>query len=341
MSSISTDSLPYFDPAVDRRVALITGGNSGIGYYTVLQLYLHGYVVYIAGRSRSRVLKSIKELKEKANTITKDYEIQNANTNLTSPKRCLGELVYLEIDLSSLSSVIAAVDTFSNMELKLNLLINNAGAMAVPYALTRDNFEIQLQTNFVSPFLLTTKLLPLLERTADLYPSTEPPRVVYLSSIGHKFAIRFFSLNTSFNYRPNLLFTWLRYGMAKTAGIHFMKMLALRNPKILCMLVHPGFVMNTNLFTYWTRLPIIGILFWCFFQIFGYFLGVSNDEGSDAIIKCCLEPKLSLENDNGKYFVTGGIEAEPSKVASNMDYAARTWIWTVHELSERGITIPN
>ena len=47
MSSISTDSLPYFDPAVDRRVALITGGNSGIGYYTVLQLYLHGYVVYI------------------------------------------------------------------------------------------------------------------------------------------------------------------------------------------------------------------------------------------------------------------------------------------------------
>ncbi|KAK6457149.1 uncharacterized protein RJT20DRAFT_37499 [Scheffersomyces xylosifermentans] len=330
------NSLPYLNPTQDRRVALITGGNSGIGYYTVLQLYLHGYIVYIAGRSRSRVLKSIKELKERATSIRSAYTSQQS-----SSERFLGDLVYLEIDLSSLASVLSAVEAFKNMESKLNILINNAGAMAVPFALTKDNFEIQLQTNFISPFLLTTKLLPMLERTADLYSSSEPPRIIYLSSVGHQIALKFFGLSNNFNHRPNFLFTWLRYGVAKTAGIHFMKMLALRNPKVLCMSVHPGFVMNTNLFSYWTRLPLIGILFWCFFQIFDYFFGVSNEEGSYATIKCCLDPSLTLEKDNGKYFVTGGVEAEPSRVASNMDYAARTWIWTVHELSDRGITIPN
>ncbi|ODV79801.1 NAD(P)-binding protein [Suhomyces tanzawaensis NRRL Y-17324] len=333
---LKTDQLPYLNPVTDRRVALITGGNSGIGFYTVLELYLHGYVVYIASRSKSRVLKSIKELKREARAIRLQYTAQQ----LTS-ERYLGELYFLEIDMVSLQSVLQAVETFNTLENHLNLLINNAGVMSLPYSLTVDKLEIQLQINYVSPFLLTTKLLPLLEKTADAYPNIEPPRIVHLSSIGHQFAIKYFDMNSTFHYQPNVLFTWFRYGLAKTAGIHFMKLLALRNPKILCLSVHPGFVMNTNHFTYWTRLPIIGMVFWCLFQIFGFFFGVSNEEGAYATIKCCLDPRLTLENDNGKYFATGGVELEPSRVARNMDYAARTWIWTVHQLSERGITIPN
>ncbi|KAK6465356.1 hypothetical protein DFJ63DRAFT_310453 [Scheffersomyces coipomensis] len=332
----ATDSLPYLNPNQDRRVALITGGNSGVGYYTVLHLYLHGYIVYIAGRSRSRVLKSIRELKQDATAIRSTYTSQQS-----SSERFLGDLFYLEIDLSSLASVIAAVENFKQLESNLNILINNAGAMALPYALTQDGFDIQIQTNFIAPFVLSTKLLPLLENTADRFPSIDPPRIIYLSSVGHQLCLRYFNMNSTFNYKPNFVFTWLRYGLAKIAGIHFMKMLALRNPKILCMSVHPGFVMNTNLFSYWTRLPIIGIMFWCLFQIFGYFFGVSNEEGANAIIKCSLDPTLTVEKDNGKYFATGGKESEPSKIAQNMDFAARTWIWTIHQLSERGISIPS
>ena len=52
-----------------------------------------------------------------------------------------------------------------------------------------------------------------------------------------------------------------------------MKMLTLRNPKVLFLTVHPGLVMNTNLFSYWTRLPIVGIIFWFAFYLFGYFSG--------------------------------------------------------------------
>lgn len=336
MTGFNPESIPYINPNVDRRIALITGGNSGIGWYTVLQLYLHGYIVYIAARSKSRVNSSISELKEEATNIRLKYTSQQS-----SSERFLGELHFLEIDLLSLSSVLKAVDTFRSREKHLNILINNASIMALPYSVTQDGFEIQMQTNYVSPFLLTTKLLPLLENTSDFHPKSGPPRIIYLSSIGHQLAFKYFNLNSTFNYKPNILFTWFRYALAKTCGIHFMRMLALRNPKILCVSVHPGFVMNTNLFAYWTRLPIIGILFWCFFQIFGYLFGVSTEQGSSAIVRCCLDPKLTLEDDNGKHFTTNGVESEPSKIARDMNFAARTWIWTVQELSERKISIPN
>lgn len=336
MTSFDPESICYFNPSVDRRVALITGGNSGIGWYTVLHLYLHGYIVYIAARSKSRVNTSINELKEEATILRLKYTAQQS-----SSERFLGELCFLEIDLLSLKSVLNAVEMFKSREKHLNILINNASVMVLPYSVTQDGFEIQMQTNYISPFLLTTKLLPLLENTSDTYPKNDPPKIIYLSSIGHQLAFKYFNLNSTFNYRPNIVFTWFRYALAKTCGIHFMKMLALRNPKILCMSVHPGFVMNTNLFAYWTRLPIIGILFWCLFQIFGYLFGVSSEQGSYAIVRCCLDSKLSLEQDNGKHFTTNGTESEPSKVARNMNFAARTWIWTVQELSERKINIPN
>lgn len=330
-------TLPYFNPNTDRRVAIVTGGNSGIGLFTVLHLYLHGYIVYIAGRSKSRVSKAISEIKEAANIKSLQY------TSSESLSRYTGELFFLDIDLLDLNSVIRAAEIFKSLESSLHILVNNAGVMALPFSITKDGFEIQLQTNYIAPFLFTTRLLPLLEKTANTSikgtNGNITPRIVFLSSVGHHFAFRYFNMNSHFNYWPNILFTWFRYGIAKTADIHFMKMLALRNPKILCLLVHPGFVMNTNLFAYWTRLPIIGIVFWCLFQIFGYFFGVTNEEGSMATLKSCMDPDLKVDKDNGKYFATGGVETSPSRVASNMDYAARSWIWTVKELSDRGITI--
>lgn len=327
---IDPDSYPYLDPSKDRRVALITGGNSGVGYYTVLHLYLHGYIIYIAGRSKSRVTKLIIELNETATLIRLEYLEQDLKT------RFLGELHFLEIDLIKLISVQQAVSQFRLLEDKLHILINNAGVMGLAYELTEDKFEIKLQTNYISPFLLTTSLLPLLDKAFTI---ETPPRIIHLSSLGHKFAPKYFSMDSKLNFRPNFIFTWLRYAKAKIAGIHFMKMLALRNPQILSMSVHPGLVMNTNLFTYWTRLPIIGIVFWILFQIFGYFFGITPEQGANAVIKCCLDPNLTLEACNGKYFAKGEL-SEPTKVANDMDYAARTWIWTVRELALRGFTIP-
>jgi len=331
-SHFDPTSLPYHNPKKIRRVALITAGNSGVGWYTALHLYLHGYVVYLAGRSKVRCQNLIKTLVEEAAAIRADYDEDQQNI------RILGELHYLEIDLASLASVLRAVSTFRNLEKHLNILVNNADVSVLPYTVTPDGFDVQLQTNYVSPFLLTTKLLPLLECSADLYPHLEAPRVIYISLVAHKIILGYFNLNACLNYHPNFFFTWIRYSIAKTAGIHFMRMLALRNPRVLCMSVHPGFIMHTNYFSYWTRLPIIGIVFWLFFELFGFLFGVTVEEGSHALVKCSLDPELTPENDNGSHFAYNN-KAEPSRIARNMDYAARSWIWTVHQLGKRHIDI--
>ncbi|KAI3403634.2 hypothetical protein KGF56_003561 [Candida oxycetoniae] len=333
-SAPDIDSFRYLNPNKDRRVAIITGGNSGIGFFTVLHLYLHGYIIYIAGRTKFQFSKLGKELHLKAMQIRQQYQPQEL-----LQERYLGELNYLELDMTNLQSIIRAVESFKYREDYLHLLINNAEVIALPYTLTQDNFDIQLQTDFIAPFLLTMKLLPILERTSDEFPDIENPRVIYLSSTGHRFAIKSFNLSSPMNYRLDFIFTWLRYGIAKTAGIHFMKMLSLRNPKILFLCIHPGFAMNTDLFTFWTSLPIIGVLFWCFFKTFAWFLGITSEQGATKVLRTSLNPNLTVEENNGKYYDSQGREAQPSRVASNMDYAARTWIWTIRELNERGIKL--
>lgn len=320
------ETLPYHNPKTVRRTALITAGNSGVGWHAVLHLYLHGYVVYVAGRSKLRGAASIAAAKQQAEEITASY------TPEAQASRFTGELHYLELDLASLPSVRAAARALGNLEENLTILINNAGVLAPPYSVTGDGFEVQLQTLHVAPFLLTLSLLPLLERTLQV--DTQPPRVIYVSSATHRLAMINVSPGRALHYRPNVVFSWLRYAVAETAGIHFIRMLALRNPRILCLLVDPGLVMQTNYFTSWTRLPIIGIVFWCLFQLIAFFFGVSANAAAYLLLQACLDTELRPENDSGAHF-SRHIKAEPLRVARDMNLAARSWIWTTHQLAKR------
>lgn len=318
-------SLPYYNPAVERKVAIVTGGNSGIGWYTVLHLYMHGFTVYIFGRNSGETKKAIDEITEEAK---RRY---SKNTSLNAISASMGDIIYMHIDLSDLKCVDRASKKFLKLENRLDVLVNNAAVMALPFEITKDGFEIQLQTNYIAPFLLSRRLLPLLQEAHG--------RLITLSSLGHNLEQVYWSMDQTFKYKPNMIFTWFRYAMAKTAVIQFTKMLAIKYPDVLCLSIHPGLVMNTNLFSYWTRLPIVGMFFWIFFQLVGYFFGVSNEEGSIATIRCALSPDLSVEKDNGKYFTTGGAESKPSRIANNVDNAASTWIWTIHQLRDRGFAV--
>lgn len=347
MSNFDPNLLPYFNPSCERRVCLITGGNSGIGFYTVLHLYLHGYTVYLAGRNKGRVLAAIESIKLEAKDRRSKY------TPLQLTKRFLGSLHHLQIDLLSLDSVEEAGKTFRNLEKSLHLLILNAGIMAVPYSKTNDGYEVQLQTSYISHFLLTDRLIDLMtsnqsdEEARNSSNGTEitmnkfgakvkDPRIIFLSSIGHWFTPFHFSLNSQFNYHPNIFFTLLRYGMAKCAGIQFAKSLARRHPSVLSVSVHPGIVLNTNLFSHLTNLPLIGTIYWILFQIFDWFTGVSNEEGSYATLKCALSDDLYTSRDNGKYFITYGVESTPSWIASNEKYGNESWAWTIEHLKQTG-----
>ncbi|SCV05825.1 LANO_0H16006g1_1 [Lachancea nothofagi CBS 11611] len=323
MADFDLNSLPYYNLQKDRKVALVTGGNSGIGWFTVLHLYMHGFAVYVAGRNSSRVSRAIKDIKKEAKARIEKLDPKDRHS--------VGELRFLSLDLTQLKTVEKATKKFRSLEASLDVLINNAGVMALPFSVTEDGFEIQLQTNYIAHFLLAMQLLPSIKRCRG--------RVISVSSIGHNLELSYFSLAQSFNYKPNIIFTWMRYAMAKTASIQFAKMLAIKHPTVLCMSVHPGLVMKTNLFSYWTRLPIVGIFFWFYFQLVGYFFGVSNEQGSVATLKAALSTELQREWDNGKYLTTGGKESKPSYVANNLDNAASTWLWTVHELRDRGYDV--
>lgn len=171
-------------PDLHGRVYVVTGGNAGMcvqcytpprasltqqvlnrGKATVVGLASHGARVYMGARSEAKALGAI-------STIRK--ELPSA------------DVVFLPLDLSSLSSVVAAAETVKRKETALHGLVNNAGIMGVPFARTADGFETQWQTNYVGHALLTHHLLPLLHATADAVgPAKDAVRIVNVTSDGH------------------------------------------------------------------------------------------------------------------------------------------------------------
>ncbi|KAJ6326744.1 hypothetical protein OIU78_013767, partial [Salix suchowensis] len=103
----------------------------------------------------------------------------------------------MELDLSSMSSVREFASKYKSSGFPLNILINNAGIMASPYMLSKDNIELQFATNYLSHFLLTNLLLDNMKNTAR--ESNREGRIVNLSSSAHRHpfpgGIRFDSIN--------------------------------------------------------------------------------------------------------------------------------------------------
>ncbi|KEY70834.1 hypothetical protein S7711_08533 [Stachybotrys chartarum IBT 7711] len=147
-------------PDLTGYIAIVTGGNGGIGYETTKQLALRNARVYIASRSAPRVQEAIEKMKSEA------------GKNL--------DLHFLQIDLQDLKSVKAAASNFP--EERLDILINNAGVMNVPYKLTGDGYETQWQVNYLAPHMFTTGLLPKLLSTAAASGDKNRVRVVHVTS---------------------------------------------------------------------------------------------------------------------------------------------------------------
>ena len=118
--------------------------------------------VYVGGRSQEKVSQAIYQMNESAGRKL--------------------DLHFLKMDLNDLKSVKAAARNFQQMEKRLDILINNAGIMATPFALTGDGYESQWQVNYLAPFVLTASLLPLLLASAAETQTRERVRVVNLSS---------------------------------------------------------------------------------------------------------------------------------------------------------------
>jgi len=151
-------------PDLTGKVAIVTGGNTGIGRATCKYLLIHNSKVYMACRSQEKAEASIVELKAE----TKKDDIH-----------------FLKLDLADLESVKAAAAEFQSKEPRLHMLFNNAGVMSSPMSmLTKQGFDLQFGTNVIGPAYFTKLLLPTLLETAKTAPDGKV-RVINTSSNGH------------------------------------------------------------------------------------------------------------------------------------------------------------
>ncbi len=218
MSKRSTPWTIQDIPSQEGRIAVITGANSGLGYHTTLGLSERGARVIMACRNL--------EKGEKARTLIEQ-----------SHPAVLPEV--WELDLANLSSVEAFAVRYSGRFRKLDLLINNAGLMAIPYHRTRDGFEMQFGVNHLGHFALTARLWPLLLHTPRA-------RIVNVSSAAHHLGkIRYHDIHWERGYRK-----WRAYGMSKLANLLFTMELTRKldtgEDGPIAVSAHPGYA-NTEL----------------------------------------------------------------------------------------------
>ncbi|KAK8656106.1 hypothetical protein V6N13_108665 [Hibiscus sabdariffa] len=147
--------------------ALVTGASSGIGAETARVLALHGVHVVMGVRN----VAAGRDVKE---AILK--EIPTAKVDA------------IELDLSSMASVRKFASDFNSSGRPLNLLINNAGIMATPFMLSKDNIELQFATNHIGHFLLTHLLLDTMKKTAR--ESNIEGRIINVSSEAHLYSYK-------------------------------------------------------------------------------------------------------------------------------------------------------
>ena len=191
-------------------------GNNGLGLETCRQLAKHNPHIYLAARTPSKAEAAIADIKG---------TVPNAN------------ITYLQLDLASLESVKKAANTFNAESDKLDILINNAGVMALPASTTKDGYEIQFGTNHIGHFFFTKLLMPTLQRTAE---DKRDVRIVNLSSKGHELPPKGGLALKDARSNMDSYNTWVRYGQSKLANLLFTRELSRRYPAIKSMALHPG-----------------------------------------------------------------------------------------------------
>ncbi|MEC4014749.1 oxidoreductase [Streptomyces sp. H27-D2] len=216
------------------RTAIVTGANSGIGYVTARELARRGARVVLACRDETRGRDAEERMREEV------------------PK---ARLRFAPLDLADLASVRAFAGWYdkvgfraegdgrcdSDADDQLDLLVNNAGVMALPYGITADGFERQFGVNHLGHFALTGLLLPKLLATPG-------SRVVSVSSGLHMLSnIDLGDLNSEGGYHR-----WIAYARSKSANLLFVhelsRRLARARADVLVAAAHPGYA-ATNLQT--------------------------------------------------------------------------------------------
>jgi NAD(P)-dependent dehydrogenase (short-subunit alcohol dehydrogenase family) len=269
------------------KICMVTGATSGIGRVTAEALALEGAHVIVVGRDREKSRAAVDAIRESAGNP---------------------EVEFMVADLSSVEDVYRLARKFRDKYRRLDVLVNNAGAMFTKRQVSREGNEMTLALNFLGPFLLTNLLLAELKAAA-------PSRVINVSSGAHRMGrIKLRDLQAHRGYSG-----WRAYGQSKLALLHFTYELArrLRGTGVTVNAVHPGFV-ATN------------------FGKTGGFTGAVLDllktaarppeQGAETVIHLAVSPELAEVT--GKYFVDRKMVRSSR---ASYDRAMAQKLWTAAE----------
>jgi NAD(P)-dependent dehydrogenase (short-subunit alcohol dehydrogenase family) len=281
---------------------VVTGASAGLGFETANVLAGKAATVVLASRNGEKAARA-------AHRIRAGVKRADVRT--------------VPLDLASLSSVRAAAAEIRSTCARLDLLINNAGVMQVPYQRTEDGFELTLATNHLGTFALTGLLL-------DRLLATPGSRIVTVSSIAHRRgAMHFDDLQSERSYDPsdayaasklaNLLFTYELQTRLEAAGAHTNALAA-----------HPG---NARTDLWRTSAVLERVLISSRLRMLNFWLVQSPRAGALPTLRAAVDPSAR----GGTYYGPSGpleYTGDPTEVESNArahDPEAQRRLWEVSE----------
>lgn len=286
-------------PDLSGKVAIVTGGNSGIGYEAVAGLAAKNAQVILAARTM-----------EKGEAAARSIRAKHPQAQVT----------VMILDLADLASVRAFAQDFLAQHNRLDMLINNAGVMAIPFERTVDGFERQFGTNHLGHFALTGLLLPVLLATPG-------SRVVSVSSGAHVGgSIDFADIHRERNYTR-----FGAYSQSKLANLLFayelQRRLARSGAGSISVACHPGYA-NTNLQHVAARSTDSSLVTWLT-RLANGLMAQSQEMGALPSLYAAVAGDV-----NGGDYIgptgLGGFRGYPGKIKSNKtsydeDLARRLW----------------
>jgi NAD(P)-dependent dehydrogenase (short-subunit alcohol dehydrogenase family) len=290
-------------PDQSGRTAVVTGASGGLGLETAEVLAGHGAAVVLAGRDLGKTERAADRIRSAAAGAS---------------------VLVVHLDLASLASVGEAAGQIRAACPSLDLLINNAGVMAIPREVTEDGFERTLATNHLGHFALTGLLLG---RMLD----TPGSRVVTVSSNGHRMGdgvMHFEDLQLTRGYKP-----WPAYYQSKLANLLFTYELQRRLTEAgagtIALAAHPGNA-RTDL---WRHSRLDQALYRPMLRPLTFWFAQSAHMGALATLRAATDPAAG----GGEYYGPPGrpqFTGYPVRVdssARSRDEAAAARLWTVSE----------
>ncbi|MEM8858247.1 MAG: SDR family oxidoreductase [Chloroflexota bacterium] len=277
----------------DKKHTIVTGATSGIGEVTAIELAKSGDKVIIIGRNEAKCQATVKKIVDET-----------------------GQAVdYLLADFSSIESTKAAAQQYLDKYDRLDLLVNNAGALFGRRQESPDGLEMHIAVNHIGPFVLTMALLDLMKQTAEA--SGDEVRIVNVNSDAHYSGVNWEDIQYEGKYSA-----MKAYGQSKTMNLLFTKELAqkLEGSGVTVNALHPG-VVGTNIFTGFGN----NIFFRALGKIAGLFM-LSPEDGAKTTLY--LSQSADLNGVSGSYYAD---QKEKKPLSETLDEGNQTKMWEMTE----------